>query len=148
MRHFVLPHRVFTCPSDTRLPIRNLLVFFNRGAQMFFFFYFFFSFFFSGGLVTQNQTASSVCCTWFCVLVWVDPTEQFLGLAFQSLHFKYIVDNNKKKILAVKPQQATYPVLPPNGCFRFQASVIFMSPDDEMPCFSFCLDSLQSAIFF
>lgn len=40
MRHFVLPHRVFTCPSDTRLPIRNLLgffVFFNRGAQMFFF---------------------------------------------------------------------------------------------------------------
>lgn len=23
MKHFVLPHRVFTCPSDTRLPIRR-----------------------------------------------------------------------------------------------------------------------------
>lgn len=42
MRHFVLPHRVFTCPSDTRLPIRTLLgflffCFFNRHSNVLFF---------------------------------------------------------------------------------------------------------------
>lgn len=98
MRHFVLPHRVFTCPSDTRLPIRTLLgffFFFLTEALKCSFFLICFSFFFSGGLMTQNQNASSVCCTWFCVLVWVVPTEQFLGLAFQSLHFKHTVDKKK-----------------------------------------------------
>lgn len=38
MKHFVLPHRVFTCPSDTRLPIRRRisgppLSFGRRSAQ-------------------------------------------------------------------------------------------------------------------